>query len=502
MFNDADVKVSDQTDDRAQTRSGTRGGNRGSQPEQTSDAGLGGMDAPSLSPEKGGGANLDAQIEECNSDFQRTREVMEKIISKPKCSEKLLGKPPFRFLHDVISAVIRATGFAEGLYTEEEMDSKNVKDKSSKIEYLEKILKHVGETLNTFVDARPAKIVAGLEPVNTSTFLQLLALAATAGQASGENNNNEAGGESKENEEPNKNQAKEEAQQKRPSPEKRTEVAPAKEEAPQQEAGQQAKGEDKPLSSNNNANNINNNDNDKGPPEKKSMRPSTARRRPPKVKSTSAVEAKEVREEAVVKTKIMKEGEKDDAFFDDDDDEGDKNDNLGSKHVTDASLQGKQHGKLVQNIMNEQEAERAAKANEEEKADDGKKGIRLKMNLKKSSLASAGVLSAKDMEQLTNAVQRLVQSTAPLGKCMDYVQEDLGEMAKERERWQTTYRAKIDDLEDAKKRTEDELDPLRQMLSDFDDQLLEKQQKIKGLKNNIAKNDARIEQLLRSACQN
>ena len=145
----------------------------------TSDAGLGGMDAPaSLSPKGGGGGaqNLDAQIELCNSDFKRTKDVMEKIISKPRCSEKLLGKPPFRFLHDVITAVMKATGFGEGIYSEDEMDSKNVKDKASKVAYLEKILKHVGATLNTFVDARPAKIVAGLEPENTSTFLQVSCL--------------------------------------------------------------------------------------------------------------------------------------------------------------------------------------------------------------------------------------------------------------------------------------------------------------------------------------
>ena len=59
--------------------------------------------------------------------------MMEKIVSKPKCSDKLLGKPPFRFLHDLISAVIRNTGFGVGLYTEEQMDSKNVKEKAAKV---------------------------------------------------------------------------------------------------------------------------------------------------------------------------------------------------------------------------------------------------------------------------------------------------------------------------------------------------------------------------------
>lgn len=66
------------------------------------------------------------------------------LITKPHMSEKLLMKPPFRYLHDIITAIIQTTGFAEGLYTIEEMDSANVKEKEIKIAYLEKIFHIVG----------------------------------------------------------------------------------------------------------------------------------------------------------------------------------------------------------------------------------------------------------------------------------------------------------------------------------------------------------------------
>lgn len=46
------------------------------------------------------------------------------------------------------------------------------------IAYLDKLIMLVGNSLNTLVDARPAKIVAGLESENTNRLLQLLALAA------------------------------------------------------------------------------------------------------------------------------------------------------------------------------------------------------------------------------------------------------------------------------------------------------------------------------------
>ena len=56
-------------------------------------------------------------------------------------TEKLLSKPPFAFLHDVIMATMRATGFAEGLYGEAEMDVNQVKqDKHKKMSFLQKMI--------------------------------------------------------------------------------------------------------------------------------------------------------------------------------------------------------------------------------------------------------------------------------------------------------------------------------------------------------------------------
>ena len=58
---------------------------------------------------------------------KKTQESLGKYVKKPPLTEKLLNKPPFRFLHDVISAVIRETGFFHGLYNEVENKSENVK---------------------------------------------------------------------------------------------------------------------------------------------------------------------------------------------------------------------------------------------------------------------------------------------------------------------------------------------------------------------------------------
>lgn len=69
---------------------------------------------------------------------------LSQLITKPKMSEKLLSKPPFRFLHDTISSVTTTTGFGEGLFSEGELDSNAITDKQAKINYLEKIFNLVG----------------------------------------------------------------------------------------------------------------------------------------------------------------------------------------------------------------------------------------------------------------------------------------------------------------------------------------------------------------------
>ncbi|CAM9503900.1 unnamed protein product, partial [Ectocarpus sp. 13 AM-2016] len=103
-----------------------------------------------------------------------TQEQLGGLFQKPRLSEKLLSKAPFRFLHDVISAVTASTGFAAGLYSGEELDSGSVKDKGSKIAYLDKIIALVGICSGHDIDVRPSKVVAGLEPEGTNALLTAL----------------------------------------------------------------------------------------------------------------------------------------------------------------------------------------------------------------------------------------------------------------------------------------------------------------------------------------
>ncbi|KAJ3416116.1 TRAF3-interacting protein 1 [Chytridiales sp. JEL 0842] len=106
--------------------------------------------------------------------IKKTIDILSRIIKKPPLTAKLLSKPPFRYLHDLFSEVIKATGFASGLYDDHEMNSENVKDKEAKIAYLLKMIDLLGIATGVDVKANPLKIVAGMEPEETNALLQLL----------------------------------------------------------------------------------------------------------------------------------------------------------------------------------------------------------------------------------------------------------------------------------------------------------------------------------------
>ena len=94
-------------------------------------------------------------------------------------TEKLLKRPPFRYIHDIISATIGATGFGEGIFIGDEINGKAIAEKDQKVFVLQKVVDLTVLAIGQEIDVKPIKIVAGQECEKTNYFLQYFYQAAT-----------------------------------------------------------------------------------------------------------------------------------------------------------------------------------------------------------------------------------------------------------------------------------------------------------------------------------
>lgn len=77
-------------------------------------------------------------------------------------TEKLLAKPPFKYIFDIITETTKKTGFGNGLYEGDELKADFYGEKNRKITYLQKIISLVEAMSGEKVAANPQKIVAGM----------------------------------------------------------------------------------------------------------------------------------------------------------------------------------------------------------------------------------------------------------------------------------------------------------------------------------------------------
>ncbi|KAH8359407.1 hypothetical protein KR093_006520 [Drosophila rubida] len=132
---------------------------------------------------------LDAEV------IKATQQAMGKFLKKPPLTDKLLKKPPFRYLMDVFNSVraastlksidlyylkwveqfIKQTGCFEGLYTPAEQLFENISDRNDKMRFLQKMIDITKLTTKLDLKVRTSKIVAGHEPKFTNELLQAMA---------------------------------------------------------------------------------------------------------------------------------------------------------------------------------------------------------------------------------------------------------------------------------------------------------------------------------------
>jgi len=73
-----------------------------------------------------------------NEIVEKSQELLAVVVKNTPLTQKLLSRPPFRYLHDLISEIITETGFAMGLFSDFERNANNIKV-DREIDFIKKI---------------------------------------------------------------------------------------------------------------------------------------------------------------------------------------------------------------------------------------------------------------------------------------------------------------------------------------------------------------------------
>ncbi|XP_064643646.1 TRAF3-interacting protein 1-like isoform X2 [Lineus longissimus] len=550
---------------------------------------------------------------------KKTQDSLGKVIKKPPLTEKLLKKPPFRFLHDILTSVIKNTGTMKGLYTENELNSDQIKDKDSKMAFLQKAVDFVSLVVGKPLSVRPSKIVAGHEPEKTNEFLQELATAcnkkidnddyvkrALKGEKPGESSkpprgsskreekkdkesrddkrrerdgsgkeNRERQGsgsrdrgkerekddkkesrsskdregsrdrgerersrdrrdKDKENKEERKKRHRDRERDRDKEAEKKKEdetapvlnihangdgnesVTPEADEAPSEPPAARiprpssAKGsrrrhredEDEQFRAEKRDEEAVNGTvgEDDLPPQvmaaRRMARPASARPAPPKIKpKTDTTQEPDIR---------VGSGKHVTNVIVDDDNPSDDDDNF---MVEDTAIPPPEPEPVVRQSEVEEDGEHGGLVKKmletKKELEGGSQKAGARREVEKPMVSDAArrkerEMVQKEIDKLRGSIQTLTRSANPLGKIMDYVQEDLDSMQKENEKWKKENKEHTLSLKQEQSVTEMSIEPLKGQLKDLDQLIADQLVLIAAVKSNIVRNDEKIGKMLGS----
>ncbi|KAJ9458618.1 hypothetical protein DIPPA_26826 [Diplonema papillatum] len=462
--------------------------------------------------------------------IEKTKKELGAVIKHPKLSDKLLKKPPFRFLHDIVTSVIKTSGFAAKLYTDDERNSAKVTEKEAKVFFLQKIISSVNYTLKLQppLAAKPIKIVSGLEAEATNEFLQKLAAATKVPIEKSDRAVSKVLDRLKDKarqvkEADQKDPAEEEKKPAAAPSEKDAGGAPAadadekKREAKRAAAAAQEEEQQAKANALDAADGLVPSSSDQPQAAPDAVKPEPAEPDAKPAAAPAPIERREERKKAEVKpgpettsgphgviiekknSATPKGGDKGALDTDSEEEEGEQADAgaaLGNLH--DVPTDGEE-GYLAKLAADKKAAEEA-KLKQQREAQQGTlqeetTGIVLTSTRHRGGREKE--VFSTEVSKLKESLQALVKITNPLGKAFDFVQEDIDSMSKERTLWKRQGQEIKVQAQEAEHVTEEALQPLYSQIQDLEDAVSDQLNKIYTTRANIIKNDMIIETLLK-----
>lgn len=108
--------------------------------------------------------------------WSKTQHELQPFFQTPELSEKLLRRPPFRFIHDIVCQLQIHYQCFGMTFSQEDYDANLIDTKEKKVDFLQKLINQMSVVLGRPIDVSAKKIVAGQECEKTNAMLQDLAL--------------------------------------------------------------------------------------------------------------------------------------------------------------------------------------------------------------------------------------------------------------------------------------------------------------------------------------
>ncbi|KAG8508257.1 LOW QUALITY PROTEIN: TRAF3-interacting protein 1, partial [Galemys pyrenaicus] len=146
------------------------------------------------------------------------------------------------------------------------------------------------------------------------------------------------------------------------------------------------------------------------------------------------------------------------------------------------------HGGLVKKILETKK--------DYEKSQPPTPGSKEKLPVLESAWRKEKDIVSKEIEKLRASIQTLCRSALPLGKIMDYIQEDVDAMQHELQLWRCENRQHAEALRREQSITDGAVEPLRAELAELEQLIREQQDRICAVKANVLRNEEKIQKMV------
>ncbi|CAG9573601.1 conserved hypothetical protein [Leishmania major strain Friedlin] len=466
--------------------------------------------------------------------IEKTQKELGAVIQAPKLTDKLLSRPPFRYIHDIVMSFMKATGFPDGLFDADQRDSAKVADKKAKVQFLEKLIAAVEAATGTPVAARPAKIVAGEEAEKTNELFQQLArcaalssaqkaaavrkvsgggepapVAAAAPAPSSKKESGETKAPPSETEEERTKRREEE--RRRRHEEKKREAEKAKERTaadPPSRTKEETKQAAATAASGETERHRHREERKRESTEAVDTATTSARKAPPRPKPThEVIEAQNAAADARPAVGVIREGKRGKADTESEDEEKEDWQKVAEQYevkpaartaavAEDADVKGLLGQQALKAKREQEAAARRAEVTGDGAAAATPAGGGIIIHSSKNTASRGGgshALGDSDLNQLREQLQLLTKASNPLGKFLEAIHDDIDSMTRELEMWRSESRNQALAAAEARRQTEESLQEIHANLQNLEDAISDQVLKTNNLRQTILANDAAME---------